>query len=184
MEMPVRAAAVSGSPSTSSRSALLLDHAISCLEERGALVTKVVLADLSADELLGRASGPALEAARAAVLAADILVASTPVYRATYSGLLKVFLDQLPRDSLAAAVAVPIATGAVLEHETTIDDVRRLFESLGATVTPEGVYGLDRDFSDGRPDGATLRRVERVTQDALELAGRRAHDPAARTGET
>lgn len=175
----MRAVAVSGSPSASSRSTLLLDHAVSCFEQRGVQVTRVVLADLPAGELLGRASGPAIEAARAAVVAAGIVVASTPVYRATYSGLLKVFLDQLPRDALVHAVALPIATGAVAAHATTIDDVRRVFESLGATVTPEGVYGLDRDFSDGRPAEATLRRVEHLAGQALELVARRAPDQAA-----
>lgn len=182
METPVRAVAVAGSPSSSSRSALLLDHAIACLEERGALVTKVVLAGIPADELLGRASGPALEEARAAVVAAEIVVASTPVYRATYSGLLKVFLDQLPRESLVNAVALPIATGAMAEHATTIDDVRRLLESLGAMVVPEGVYGLDRDFSDGAPAALVLGRVERGVQSALSLARLRAADLNASIG--
>lgn len=184
MEMPVRAVAVSGSPSRSSRSGLLLGHAISCLEERGATVTKVVLLDIPADELLGRASGPALEAALSAVGAAAIVVASTPVYRATYSGLLKVFFDQLPRDSLAGTVALPIATGAVPEHTSTIDDVRRLFESLGATVTPDGVYGLDRDFSDGVPAPLVLGRVERGVQSALSLARLRAAELNASIGGT
>jgi len=179
----VRAVAVSGSPSPSSRSALLLDHARSCLEEHGVEVTTLVLADLPADQLLGRATGPALEAAHAAIANASIVVASTPVYRATYSGLLKVFLDLLPRDSLATSVALPMATGAVAEHGTTLDDMRRLFESLGATVPAKGVYGIDRDFVDGRPPVMTLRRVEQLTREALDLAGRFAPDLPVTTGD-
>src|SRR6266704_3318690 len=41
---------------------------------------------------------------------AGIIVAGTPVYRATYSGLLKVFFDLLPQDSLIGKIGVPLAT--------------------------------------------------------------------------
>src|SRR5438477_9464263 len=95
------AVAVSGSPSRGSRSRVLLGRAVDALEARGFATRLVDLAEIPADALLGRTSERTLDAALAAVAEARILVASTPVYRATYSGLLKVFFDLLPQDALA-----------------------------------------------------------------------------------
>src|SRR5439155_15621966 len=81
---PLTAVAISGSPSRGSRSRLLLTHAVRELEAEGVATSLVDLAELPADALLGRRADPALDAAFARVSAARIVVASTPVYRATY----------------------------------------------------------------------------------------------------
>src|SRR5260370_28819953 len=107
----VTAAGVAGSPSASSRSRALLDAALTALERRGVAPSRVDLARLPADALLGRRADPAVATALATVVAARILVGSTPIYRATYSGLLKVFFDLLAPEALQGKVAIPIATG-------------------------------------------------------------------------
>jgi FMN reductase len=165
----VNVVAVSGSPSATSKSARLLDRAVSCLEGAGARTQRIALATLPATDLLGRTSGPYLEAAMEAVGAADIVVVSTPVYRATFSGLLKVFFDLMPRDGLRGKVGLPLATGAVAEHRGVISDVARLFESLGARVVETEAYGLEADFADDRIDGSLTERVDRAAREALEL---------------
>jgi len=126
---------------------------------------------LPADALLGRATDAALERAQAAVQAADVLVVATPVYRATYSGLLKVFLDLLPNGALAGAVVVPVVTGGGLAHLLAIDHgVRPLVASLGAVVVSAGVYGTDAQFHDGAPEPELLARVDRAVDEAVSLA--------------
>ena len=168
----VAAAGVAGSPSALSRSRALLDAALTALERRGAATSRIDLARLPAEALLGRRADPAVEAALAAVAAARILVVSTPIYRATYSGLLKVFFDLLPPEALEGKVAIPIATGGSSAHVLAVDHgLRPLLASLGALTVSTGVYGTDAQFSDGRPVAALLERVDRAAGEALTLAG-------------
>src|SRR5688572_18510882 len=103
--------AISGSPSRGSKSRQLLAQALVRFAAAGAVTRSIELIDLPAGALLGREASPAVDAALAAVGAADILVIGTPVYRASYSGLLKVFFDLLEPDALAGKAALLIATG-------------------------------------------------------------------------
>ena len=115
------AVGISGSPSSSSKSRMLVEYALARLAARGAVTELVDLATLPADALLGRAAAPALIAALETATRAQIIVAGTPVYRATYSGLLKVFFDLLPQDSLIGKVGVPIVTGHGAAHSLSVD---------------------------------------------------------------
>jgi FMN reductase len=163
---------VSGSPGATSRSRTLLEGALGALERYGARARRVDLAGLPADGLLGRRQDPAVADAVAAVLGARILVVSTPIYRATYSGLLKVFFDLLPQDALAGKVAVVIATGATPAHLLAVDyGLRPLLASVGAVVAPTSVYGVDSQFRDAAPDAVLVERVERAVAEAAALAG-------------
>lgn len=164
-----RAVLISGSPSRHSRSRLLLEHAHARLFARGYDATLVELASLPADALLGRDSDPRLDAALEAVAGAPIVVAGSPVYRATYSGLLKVFFDLLAPDSLAGSVAVPVLTGGSPGHQLALEHgLRPLLASLGATVIATGVYGCDAQFGGG-PDAALLERIDRAIDAAISL---------------
>jgi FMN reductase len=153
---------------------VLVEYALARLAERGGggTVTELVdLARLPADALLGRGSAPAVTAAVEAATRATIVVAGTPVYRATYSGLLKLFFDLLPQDSLVGKVGVPIVTGHGAAHALSIDHgMRPLFASLGATVVAGGVYATTAQFQDGKPQAELLQAVERAVREALALA--------------
>jgi FMN reductase len=163
---------VSGSPGKTSRSRTLLERALSALERLGARPRLVDLTGLPADGLLGRRQDPAVTDALAAVQGARILVVSTPVYRATYSGLLKVFFDLLPQDALAGKVAVAIATGATPAHFLAVDHgLRPLLASVGALAVPTAVYGIDGQFREGTPDRSLIEQVDRAVAEAATLAG-------------
>src|SRR5699024_7928210 len=69
-------------------------------------VAAIDLADL-AGELLAR-EHPGADAALERAAAADVLVVATPVYKASYTGLLKSFLDLYGPDGLAGVVAIPL----------------------------------------------------------------------------
>ena len=143
---------ISGSPSARSKSRTLLEHALAALAERGATPSLIDLASLPADALLGRRRSDDVDDALARVSRATIVVASTPVYRATYSGLLKVFFDLFPINGLADKVAIAIATGGSPAHQLVIDHgLRPLFGSVGAITTPTGIYGTDSGFENGVP---------------------------------
>ncbi len=167
----IQAVGISGSPSPTSRSRTLLGLGLAALERRGVVATRTVdLAALPADALLGRSRDTQVNDALAAVGRARILVVSTPVYRATYSGLLKVFFDLLPQDGLVGKVAVPIATGGTLAHLLALDyGLRPLLASVGALTVTTAVYGTDSQFHDGRPEPALVDQLERAVAEALAL---------------
>jgi len=165
------AVGISGSPSATSKSRLLVEYALAQLAARGATTQIVDLAALPADPLLGRGTSAALAAALDAATRARIIVAGTPVYRATYSGLLKVFFDLLPQDSLIGKIGVPIVTGHGAAHSLSVDHgMRPLFASLGATVIAGGVYATSSQFQDGKPGPEILAAVGRAVAEALALA--------------
>ena len=104
-----------------------------------------------------------------ALAGAQIVVASSPTYRATYTGLLKTFFDLLPQDCLIGKIGVPILTGGGPWHQLALDHgFRPLFASLGATVV-NGAYGYDAQFKNG-PEAALLAKIDEMVEDALVLA--------------
>ena len=85
-------------------------------------------------------------AAIADVLAGDVLVIASPTYKATYSGLLKAFLDRLGTGALARAAAVPILLGGAPNHQLAIDvHFAPLLLELGARVPARGLFVLEAD---------------------------------------
>ena len=154
---------IAGSPSERSRSAALLDAVAQRLTVRGALVDRVHIRDLSPQALLlGDAHHRSISQAVAQVAQARVLVVSTPVYKAAYSGVLKVFLDLLPQTALQGKTVLPLATGGSPHHMLALDyALRPVLQSLGAkhilpgiyatdaqvTVTPEGAYSVGRDIA-------------------------------------
>ncbi len=78
------------------------------------------------------------------VLGADVLVIASPTYKATYSGLLKAFLDRLGTGSLAGTAAVPILLGGAPNHLLAVDvHFTPLLLELGAFVPRRGLFVLE-----------------------------------------
>ena len=76
-------------------------------------------------------------AALAELRAADLLVIATPTYKGSYTGVLKVLLDQLPAQALAGKRAVPVVTAGVAPQATAAAELlRQLLTELGADVAP------------------------------------------------
>jgi FMN reductase len=169
----ITAVGISGSPRAPSKSRLLVERALDRLAASGATTQLVDLSRLPADALLGRGTDPGVAAALDAAAHAQIVVAGTPVYRATYTGLLKVFFDLFPRDALTGVVAIPVVTGAGPEHALAVDHgLRPLFASLGARTIAAAIYATDAQFPNGAPEPAVLAAVERATREAEEIAYR------------
>lgn len=98
-----------------------------------------------------RVLDPADAAASAAVkevLAADVLVLASPTYKATYSGLLKAFLDRLGTGSLAGKRAIPVLLGGAPNHQLAVDvHFTPLLLELGASVPARGLFVLEADVA-------------------------------------
>lgn len=171
MSQPVHALGISGSPRAASKSRVLVERLLEELARAGARTQLIDLATLPADALLGRTTAPEVTQGIEAATAATIIVAGTPVYRASYTGLLKCFFDLLPRDALAQAVGVPVVTGAVPEHALAVDHgLRPLFASLSARTVAGAIYATDSQFPGGSPEPALTESVSRAAREALSVA--------------
>jgi SsuE family FMN reductase len=137
-------ATISSSPSEVSRTDAVLSYVTKRLLSHGHQVTPIVLRDLPAEPLLrGRADDPVIQAAIDVLAAADAVVVTTPVYKAAYSGLLKVFLDLLPQYALRGKAVLPLATGGTPAHVLVIDyALRPVLTSLGAGAIGQGWFVL------------------------------------------
>ena len=163
---------ISGSPSPASSSRGLVEQALKLLSGRGWETGLIDLSALPADALLSRGEDPAVSEALDRVAHARILVIGTPVYRATYTALLKTIFDLMPQDHLAGKVAVLIATGAIAEHMLAIDHgLRPLVASLAGVTASNGIYATPGDFTDGAPGEALAQRLANAIDEALRLAG-------------
>lgn len=163
---------ISGSPSSASSSRRLVEQALASFSSRGWETDLIDLSALPADALLSRGEDPAVSEALDRVAGARILVIGTPVYRATYTALLKTIFDLMPQDHLAGKVAVLIATGFAAEHMLAIDHgLRPLVASLAGVSAATGIYATPADFTDGTPGEALAQRLADAVDEALRLAG-------------
>jgi FMN reductase len=106
-----------------------------------------------------------------AVLRADGLIAVTPIFSASYSGLFKVFFDVVERDAFGGKPVLIAATGGTARHSLALEHaVRPLFAYLNAAVVPTAVYAATEDWGGGGI-GADGGLVERIDRAARELAG-------------
>lgn len=178
---------VAGSPSVPSRSAALLDAVEQRLELRGVNVERLHIRDLSPQALILADFGhPSISGAVAQVARARAIVVATPVYKAAYSGALKVFLDLLPQTALKDKLALPLATGGSPHHMLALDyALRPVLQSLGAAqilpgiyatdaqvvVLPEGGYQVQADIG-ARLDDAVTALITQAYKDIPSVAGR------------
>lgn len=178
---------IAGSPSERSRSAALLDAVSQRLHTRGALADRIHIRNLSPQALLLADFGhPTVVAASDQVAKARVLVVATPVYKAAYSGVLKVFLDSLPQTALKGKTVLPLATGGSPHHMLALDyALRPVLQSLGAkhilpgiyatdsqvTLSPEGSYSVHSDVA-VRLDDAVNLIITETLRPTPPVAGR------------
>ncbi|MER7733147.1 NADPH-dependent FMN reductase [Streptomyces erythrochromogenes] len=145
--------ALTGSPSAHSRTDVVADLALRHLTRShpGFESARLAVRALPAADLLAARRGePEIRRALDAVAEADGLIIATPVYKASYTGLLKAFLDLLPQDGLAGKTILPLATGGSLAHVLTIDyALRPVLSALGARHVTAGRFVLDSTVERG-----------------------------------
>ena len=171
-------AVVSAGLSVPSSTRLLADRlttaTVEALRERGDDVTVEVVElrdharDL-ADNLVTGFPDAALRASVETVTGADGLIAVTPIFSASYSGLFKTFFDVLDKDALVSTPTLLGATAGTARHSLALEfAVRPLFAYLRAVVTPTAVFAASEDWAGG--DGVSRALGERVRRAAGELA--------------
>lgn len=128
----------------------------------------------------GNRPTPGVVAAQAQVAAADGLVAVTPVFAASYSGLFKTFVDLLDPKALDGMPVLLAATAGTPRHSLVLEHAMRpLFAYLRAVVVPTGVFAATDDFGGGEGGSDLQRRIQRA---AGELAALVVAEPTAVEG--
>jgi FMN reductase len=137
------------------------------------------LAHSLADHLLtGFASGELAEAIET-VRRADGLIAVSPVFSASYSGLFKTFVDVLEPELLEGKPVLVAATAGTARHSLVLEHaLRPLFSYLHAVVVPTGVFAASEDFG----AGGLEERIDRAAGELAALVGK--VDPTARRRRT
>ena len=159
---------VSAGLSTPSSTRLLADgltsDAVDVLGE-GVDVTTIELRHLAhqiTDHMLTGFTGVELREAIEAVRRADGIIAVTPVFSASFSGLYKNFFDVLEEGVLDGKPVLVAATAGTARHSLVIDHaLRPLFSYLHAVVVPTGVFAATDDFGD---KGLDLRSARAAGQ--------------------
>jgi len=138
-----------------------------------AMVTTVDLVTLGAE--LFADERPQASAAQRTVAAADLLVVATPVYKASYTGLLKSFLDLYGNDGLAGVVAVPLVVSGSPAHALVGEvHLRPLLVELGATLPARALTVTEADLAD--LDGAVDRWLRHAREPLLRALGPASQD--------
>jgi FMN reductase len=152
---------IGGSPSGPSKSASILEIARHRLEQGGFATHAIAVRNLNTEDLIyGRYNSPELQSTFEIVRQADGVIVATPIYKAAYSGVLKVYLDLLPANAFANKIVLPIATGGSPAHSLVIDyALRPVLVALGAPHILTGVYLIDSEMkpSEANADPGALQ---------------------------
>jgi FMN reductase len=147
---------------------------VSQLEQLGTDVSVQTfeLRDVAGDIMNNMLTGfpsPRLDAAIEAVTGADGLIAVTPIFTASYSGLFKSFFDVIDNEALSGLPVVIAATAGTPRHSLALDyAIRPMFTYLHAVVVPTAVFAASEDWGSGADTVKTL--PERIERAAAELA--------------
>jgi FMN reductase len=154
----------------------LADAAVRALHRDGADADVEVIElrehahDLADNMLTGFPSGD-LRTAVDAVVQADGLIAVTPIFTASYSGLFKTFFDVLDNESLVGKPVLIGATGGTARHSLALEHaVRPMFAYLRSVVVPTAVYAASEDWGTAGTGGRALAdRIDRAVDELAAL---------------
>lgn len=163
-----------GSPSPQSSCSRLLQHVGDKLAAHGWRAARLEVRELPGPALLRMdAADPELARALALVAGADALVVATPIYKAAYTGMLKLFLDLLPQDGLRGKAVLPLATGGSQSHMLALDyALRPVLASMAARAILPSIYATSEQVAWDSERGTRLAApvAERIGQGVEQLA--------------
>ena len=163
--MTLKLAIVVGNPKPKSRTLKVAETLAEKLFGSASRDAELIdLADYN-DEIL-KWPNAKMDALNARVASSDVVIFASPTYKATFTGLLKVFLDRYPANGLAGVIAIPVLTGADQLHAMgpTVNLAPLLVE-LGAVVPGRGFY-----FVTGQMD-----RLDEIVQAAADGYAKNLH---------
>jgi FMN reductase len=162
---------ISGNITRPSKTRALVDAIVREAEAEGlgrGLIFDVIDAGPELGATVDRSSAaPAVNRILAAIEQCDALVVATPVYKASYTGLLKHLFDLIDPKLLVERPVILAATGGSDRHALVIEhSLRPLFAFFRAHAIPTGIYATNGDFTPdgGLTEAAAARIVPAVAQ--------------------
>jgi len=144
---------VVGNPKPASRTrtaAEAVADAVRSLAPDARTTTTIDLAD-HAPSLL-RWGDPEVGLLKSTVLGARALVVASPTYKAAYTGLLKLFLDQFDKDELRGLPTVAVMTGGSPPHALAVEvHLRPVLVEIGASLPARGLFLAGPEVDDPGP---------------------------------
>lgn len=167
---------INGSPRSMSRTGVLIDRIGQAIQRRMPMErTDVGFASVGTAVLSGldRPSlSPKGDAVCQLVEQADILVIASPVYRGSYSGLLKHLFDMVDRAAMQDKIAILAVTGATPLHGLVLEhQLRPLMGFFGIQTAATALYGLEGDVGlDGMIAAPLVKRLEAAADEIVAIA--------------
>jgi FMN reductase len=166
------AVGLSGSPCSPSRTRAIVKAVLDRIAAEARVEARLIdLAGLVPD--LGVASrpdaSPRVEEALRAIERADLLIVGSPVYKGSYTGLLKHLIDLVNYPALLGVPVGLLACGGSDRHALVIEhQMRPLFGFFGAKTLPTGVFLTDKTVVDGWvEDAACAARLDQLIAEAV-----------------
>lgn len=142
----MKSAVVVGNPKAKSRT---LDAGVLVAEKLGGTKPSVVIDVIDLGPGLLGYGDPTVMAAIDSLKGMDFVVFASPTYKATYTGLIKLFLDNVPQDGFVGMTAFPVMLGAGPAHAMAPDLLfKPVLVELGATCPAAGLYLIDKSFAE------------------------------------
>ncbi|MBP2116749.1 FMN reductase [Cohnella lubricantis] len=123
----------------------IVEYVRSKVAEAGIKPSLIAVRDLPAEDLLhARFDSEAIQAANREVEQADAVIVATPVFKASFPGVLKAYIDLLPQKGFQNKVVLPIAIGGTIAHLLSIDfAMKPVLSTMGPRNLLAGVFVQD-----------------------------------------
>ncbi|WP_106769100.1 NADPH-dependent FMN reductase [Paenibacillus faecalis] len=168
-----KAVIINGSPTAGSRLTAIMDYAERSLTAAHFEVNRIDVAQLPPEDLIRtRFESEHIVKANGLVAEADAVIIASPVYKASYTGVLKTFLDLIPEKGLAGKIILPLFIGGSLAHLLSMDyALKPVLSSIGARYILGGVYTVDAQVARREDGGFDITEVlqERLDSSIEEL---------------
>lgn len=140
---------ISGSPASPSRTSAIAAFISTVLNSKKNKLEILSLRELPAEALVhAQFNDPEIRRIQKSIEESEALIVVSPVYKASYPGILKSFFDLLPERGLEGKKVLPIVSGGSIAHLLSLEFVfKPLFSILGARDISQGVYLVDSQFS-------------------------------------
>ncbi|MNO70016.1 FMN reductase (NADPH) [compost metagenome] len=164
---------INGSPTPGSRLTAVMALAEELLQKEGFEVQRLNVGELPPEDLIHtKFESEHIVKANALVAGADAIIVASPVYKASYTGVLKTFLDLIPEKGLAGKVILPLFIGGSLAHLLSIDySLKPVLSVLGARHILGGVYTVDSQVARTEQGGFQIAEelTTRMQENVKEL---------------
>lgn len=169
---------ISGSPAVPSRTDIILKHVEALVIEKGLSTANYSVTEFSPEDLVrGRWDSQDIAKLNEVIKQADGLVIGSPVYKASYTGVLKSLMDLLPEGALKNKPVLPIMVGGSHRHLLAIDYSLNPLIAILKGQPLQGLYFVDSEIdksNEAAPikDAELLERIQNQVNEFVVAIGR------------